>query len=414
MTLYFNVTDAIDDAPNHGITRTERRLATALAGFGDVAFVVVGGGHLWRVDETLVTAGSVSANEGDTPTVERFGVTPAPAPRTAASGRDVRRVARSLGASIRALSNRADRGPMPADRVKVRPDDVFVSAGLDWVRDVPTVADRVVFGAGGHFIAFCYDTIPIDHPEWLFPPDPRRFAEHFDRITRAADRVVAISECTKRDFCRLYPRYRTDRVPVIQLGADAAVEFDHHHREFAARLFDGEPFAIYTATVDRRKNHTVLYRAVRELARRGVPANLLFVGRLGNGTTDLVDAIRHDRSVAGRIAHVTNCDDRYLAACYERASFAVYPSLYEGWGLGVTEAMAHGKACVVASGSSLGEAGLGVCRELHPLKTLDWADAITEYFAAPPEVPARSIPTWEHAAGAVWDLAQSVVGGGAS
>jgi glycosyltransferase involved in cell wall biosynthesis len=102
--------------------------------------------------------------------------------------------------------------------------------------------------------------------------------------------------------------------------------------------------------------------------------------------------------VAGRFAHVTGCDDRHLSGLYQRATFAVYPSLYEGWGLGVTEALAHGRACLIASGSSLGEAGLGVCRELHPLRTADWVQAMAEYFDSPPPVPAMELPTWRSAA----------------
>lgn len=402
MTIVFNVTDAIGSAPDHGITRTERRLAAALLGRPDVSFGAVAGGRLWAIPDDVVAAATSAPAESSEPRVERLGVTPA----VAVPSRVRRIIHRAIS---RASTSRARRATpfgamIPADR-----DLVLVSAGLDWVRDVPSVADRIVFGGGGRFVGFCYDTIPIDHPEWLFPSDPRGFDEYFLRASRVAERIIAISESTRRDFCRLYPDFGEHRVSVLRLGADAAVTCEQYHREFAAALFDGEPFAIYTATIDRRKNHHTLYRAVRELARRGVAANVLFVGRMGNGTTDLIDAIRHDRSVVGRFTHVSDCDDRFLAACYERASFAVYPSLYEGWGLGVTEAMAHGKSCLVASGSSLGEAGLGLCRELHPLRTLDWADAIAEFFEEPPNLPSFTLPTWEDAASSLVGLVMATV-----
>jgi hypothetical protein len=134
------------------------------------------------------------------------------------------------------------------------------------------------------------------------------------------------------------------------------------------------------------------------MARRGTSPNIAFVGMLGNGVSDLMDSLRHDPLVAGRFAHITRCDDAHLAAVYRQAAFAVYPSLYEGWGLGVTEALAHGTPCLIATGSSLGEAGLGVCRELHPLQTSQWVDAMTEYFEAAPKVATLAIPTWRDAA----------------
>src|SRR5690606_20040285 len=144
----------------------------------------------------------------------------------------------------------------------------------------------------------------------------------------------------------------------------AAVEVGEDQERFAAGLCDGEPYAVYCATLDRRKNHRVLYRAAREMARQGIPGNIVLVGKVGTGVDDLMYSLRHDPQIAGRFVHVTNCDDAHLAAIYRRARFAVYPSLYEGWGLGVTEALAHGKPCLIAEGSSLSEAGLGVCREL--------------------------------------------------
>jgi glycosyltransferase involved in cell wall biosynthesis len=218
---------------------------------------------------------------------------------------------------------------------------------------------------------------------------------------------MCISQRTRDDLLRHVPELAGQRSPVIRLGADAARACAQVHDEFATSLFPGEPYAIYCATLDRRKNHHVLYRAMRRMVQSGVVGNMVFVGRLGSGVDDLVDCLRHDRTVAGRIAHVWDCDDDHLAALYRHAACAVYPSLYEGWGLGVTEALAHGTPCLIASGSSLGEAGLGVCRELHPLRTEQWAEALAAYLAAPPQLPEVDLPTWKSAADQLVEVARS-------
>jgi glycosyltransferase involved in cell wall biosynthesis len=224
-------------------------------------------------------------------------------------------------------------------------------------------------------------------------------------MSRVASSVLCISEHTRSDFLRHYPDYGPQRVKVLRLGADAAVATRPEHDQFAESLFDGEPYAVYCATIDRRKNHQLLYRAAKEMARRGVAGNIAFVGKVGSGVDDLIDCLRHDSLVAGRVSHVADCDDRYLAAIYRRARFAVYPSLYEGWGLGVTEALAHGTPCIVATGSSLGEAGLGVCPALHPLRTSAWVEAMSAYFEEPPVLPTTlDIPTWERAADSLREL----------
>jgi glycosyltransferase involved in cell wall biosynthesis len=394
MTVFFNVTDALGSASHHGITRTERMLAAALVGRPGVAFVVLKDQRLWCVDHPDVVE-AMNGPDGDvTPIVERFGVDRAvPRPRVPAS--------RRLVASIRA--RRGDGSPYELSAPRVHAGDALVSVGLDWVHGLLDEAERWVFARQARYFGFCYDLIPIDHPEWLFPPDPYHFQRHLRRVTRVASSVLCISEHTRSDFVRHFPRYGAERVRVVRLGADAAINTRPEHQRFAESLFDGEPYAVYCATLDRRKNHQLLYRVAKEMARRGVAGNIAFVGKIGSGVADLLDSLRHDSLVAGRIAHISNCDDQHLAAIYRRARFAVYPSLYEGWGLGVTEALAHGTPCIVATGSSLDEAGLGVCPALHPLQTSHWVDAMAGYFQRPPALPPIELPTWHGAADSLLD-----------
>lgn len=394
MTTYLNVTDAVGPMSNHGITRTERQLARALLGHDAVAFVAMNAKRLWQVDRDDLAERLDRVDVSEVPVVERFGVDDPPRARSGFS----KRVAR-VSADRRWSTSRIGLRPVGAQR-----GDQLVSVGLDWAHGLMPEAERLVVGHGCRYVGFCYDMIPADHPEWLFPPDPHGFLRHFARVTRVASAVLCISESTRRDFRRHFPEYPAPRVQVAPLGADLTVEPGPIEDAFAASLHDGEPYAVYCATLDRRKNHQQLYRAVSELVRRGERPNFVFVGKLGNGVRDLLDCLRNDPAVAGRFVHVTHCDDRHLAAIYRRAAFAVYPSLYEGWGLGVTEALAHGTPCLIASGSSLGEAGLGVCRELHPLRTAEWTASISEYFAAPQVVPPLDLPTWQAAGEALLEM----------
>ena len=393
MSVYFNVTDAIGAAPNHGITRTERRLASELSHHSDVSFVAMHGGRLYGVDRDDLRRAVDGAAPEASPSVELFGVD------RSSRGRSEKRIASLL---------RRSRDTVPGVAlapISLAPDAVLVSVGLDWVHGFVDVARRHVFGAGGRYVGFCYDLIPIDHPEWLFPPDPVGFRRHLRTVVDSAKPILCISENTRRDLLRHFPDLDPAGVHVLRLGADAAVDCEPRHHAFAASLFDGAPFAVYCATIDRRKNHQLLYRVVKEWARRGDEGNVVFVGRLGSGVDDLVDCLRHDPLVAGRIAHISNCDDAHLAALYRRAAVAVYPSLYEGWGLGVTEALAHGTPCLIASGSSLEEAGLGVCEVLHPLQTSHWVERIASHLTEPRGLPPVDLPTWRGTASDLLRLA---------
>lgn len=390
MSILYNVTDAVGSASNHGITRTERKLAAALADHDDVEFVAMHRGVLWRVETSDVLARLRPQEESRQPKIERFGVDRVPESGASSSARSILRIRRQRSKQTTASS-------IGLKRLELASDQTLVSVGLDWVHGTLAEAERLVLGHGGRFVGLCYDMIPIDHPEWIHPAEPERFVRHYERMLRVASEVMCISNCTRRDFIRRFPSVDEARAPVIRLGADAAAAVGDRELAWVDEHLGDEPYAVYCATIDRRKNHALLVRVARELARSGRPGRFVFVGMIGSGTRDLIDVMRHDRSTAGRIVHVADCDDAHLAAIYRRSSFAVYPSLYEGWGLGVTEALAHGKPCIVANGSSLGEAGLGVCPELHPLRTGEWVERISQYFTEPPVLPAIDFPTWESA-----------------
>jgi glycosyltransferase involved in cell wall biosynthesis len=399
MTIFMNVTDAVGDAVTHGITRTERKLAAALATRAEVQFVMMHDGRLRSISKGSTCRRLERRETRRVPRVERFGVDPIPR----SVGR-TRALLTSAAMWRNSMNEARSLAPLEVEQFVPSPGDVLISVGVDWIRGVIDEAERLVFGHSVSYVGFCYDLIPLDHPEWLLPLDPSRFREHYDRLARIASPVVCISEQTRKDFRRHYPECDANGIEVLTLGSDSGADPGPEELAFADSIFDGKPYAIYCATIDRRKNHQLLYRVVKEMSRRDIPSNIMLVGMIGSGVADLIDSLRHDPLIAGRIAHVTDCDDVQLSALYERAAFAVYPSLYEGWGLGVTEALAHGKSCLIASGSSLGEAGLGVCRELHPLKTAQWVDAMSEYFSAPPAVPPISLPTWSDSAEALLQM----------
>jgi len=392
MTTFVNVTDAIGIAGNHGITRVERKLAGALWAHDDVRFVVMHRGRLWNIENSTVAERLERPPVDRQPRLERFGID-SPPTRMARSRRLIESI--SPGAP---KQRSIPLGSAPLEAFEGGRGDALVSVGVDWQHGLLDAVERLVLGSGASYVGFCYDLIPIDHPEWIFPPDPARFVRHFSRMARIASTILCISESTRADFSRHFSAYASDRLKRLTLGADAAIDVGPSEAAFADSIFDGEPYAVYCATLDRRKNHQILYRAMREMARRRVDGNLVFVGMPGSGVADLLGSMRNDPLVRGRIAHVTNCDDRHLAALYQRATFAVYPSLYEGWGLGVTEAMAHGKRCIVATGSSLGEASFGTAREVHPLATAEWVEAMSELFEHPGHLDGVRLPTWNDAA----------------
>ena len=157
--------------------------------------------------------------------------------------------------------------------------------------------------------------------------------------------LIAVSETTKEDLVERY-EVAPERVRVVPLGiAPPAVEPAPASRLGELGL-DGN-FVLQVGRVETRKNQTVALAAVERL----------------DGVTLVVAGPERDPSLSQRLRNSSRCrvlgmvDQPTLELLYKRAGAVVVPSLYEGFGLPVLEAMARGKVVVAAMASSLPEVG---------------------------------------------------------
>jgi glycosyltransferase involved in cell wall biosynthesis len=185
---------------------------------------------------------------------------------------------------------------------------------------------------------------------------------------RGAAAVLVPSESTKRD---LLDHYRVpdlaSRVVVIPEGVPSPVP--------AGPLPDGvEPgFILAVGTIEPRKNYPRLLAAFRQLrgrdgarpfiinGRPGMP-QLVIAGRPGWAYGDTLQRIAAEPGVR-YLGHV---DEPTLSALFESASVLAFPSLYEGFGLPLLEAMSRGKPAVVGTAGSLPELAMGAALTVKP------------------------------------------------
>ncbi len=165
---------------------------------------------------------------------------------------------------------------------------------------------------------------------------------------RGAAAILCPSEATRRDLLDAYPAPGLEqRVAVIREGPgiDARVP--------EAPLPPGveAPFLLFVGTIEPRKNLPRLLRAIRRLRRRRPLPPLVVAGRAGWAYGTALDELRADPGVR-LLGHV---DDATLAALYRSATALCLPSVYEGFGLPVLEAMAAGLPALVGNQGSLPE-----------------------------------------------------------
>jgi glycosyltransferase involved in cell wall biosynthesis len=206
-----------------------------------------------------------------------------------------------------------------------------------------------------------YDLIPELFPE-TYMTDPRTRRRYRTRLelVRRADRLLAISRATAEDAVE---RLRLPKQRVVVVGAAAASRFRRPpSREAAfatleATMPEIEPeFLLYTGGIEPRKNIDRLLTAYAGLTKNLKEKHqLVIVCRLLPEERTRLEETLRELGVAERVHFTGYVSDQQLVSLYGATALFVFPSLYEGYGLPVAEAVACGAAVVASDTSSLVE-----------------------------------------------------------
>jgi len=177
---------------------------------------------------------------------------------------------------------------------------------------------------------------------------------------RRADAILVPSRNTAEDVLST-TRAAPARIHVVPLATALSIGSDDPE-ETLDRLKVPRPYALFVGTLEPRKNLVRLVRAYRRVASSGLPQSLVLAGPMGWQPQPLLRELALPGP--GEIVLTGALSQADLDALYRGADVFVYPSLYEGFGLPVLEAMARGVPTVVSDSSSLpevsGDAALGV------------------------------------------------------
>ncbi len=260
------------------------------------------------------------------------------------------------------------------------PGDVLLSVGLDW--DYPYADEfmRLRAHESVKVVRCCYDLIPVLYPQYCVADVAAHFTRYFLDVADSSDRVLCISKQSESDLQDLLNRTggRAVNTDVFTLG-DNIVEALDDSIGSSVRAIAAEPYILYVSTIERRKNHQVLYQAYHQLCRQGKQhqlPKLVFVGMRGWGVDELFKDIELDPATKGSIIHCNHVNDAELRHLYQEAVCCVFPSLYEGWGLPVAEALAMGKIVLSSDRGSLKEVGGELVTYIDPWHSGDWAKEI--------------------------------------
>lgn len=172
-------------------------------------------------------------------------------------------------------------------------------------------------------------------------------------ILKQADHIITVSEASKADIVRCF-KVPEEKVTVTLLAADRVF------KPAPAGIPGGDiatlprPYILNVGTLEPRKNLAGLLRAFAAARRKGLQHTLVITGARGWGNSPLA-ALVDELALNDAVIFTGFVDDNDLPHLYKGADFFVYPSLYEGFGLPILEAMGCGTPVITSNVSSMPE-----------------------------------------------------------
>jgi glycosyltransferase involved in cell wall biosynthesis len=201
-----------------------------------------------------------------------------------------------------------------------------------------------------------HDLSFLRYPECFSPPLLRYLLNAVPRSIERADLVLADSENTRDDLIELLG-VAQEQIRVVYAGVEPAFTPRPEAEVAAARRRYGirRPYILGLGTLQPRKNFVRLIEAYRLLRQeRGIPHQLVIGGGRGWLYEPIIEAVE-SHGLQDDVLLIGFVDDGDLPALYTGAELFAFPSLYEGFGIPVLEAMACGTPVVAAAASSIPE-----------------------------------------------------------
>ena len=224
-----------------------------------------------------------------------------------------------------------------------------------------------------------HDLIFLRHPEFYNPIDVKLYTWKFRRTLREATHIIAISECTKRDIIH-YGQVPEDKISLIYQSCAQrfGAEPDPVVQQQVAQQYQlPERYILNVGSIESRKN---VLQAVQSLLYIPADISLVIIGR-PTPYTHKVMAYAQRHNLQHRVKVLHGVPDEHLPAIYSMAEVFVYPSVYEGFGIPIIEAIRCGLPVVGCSGSCLEEAGGPDNIYVAPGDVLGMANAIRRSLA---------------------------------
>lgn len=242
-------------------------------------------------------------------------------------------------------------------------DKLIIPAGL-WDNHGYIEGLSILAKNGVRIVHVIHDMIPVVEPQLVLGFMPKIFRNYMLKVLPLCELILCVSEASAKDTRKFLEsnKKKTPKIKTFRLGDDMLVNPSKQ-----AFINETQPFCLMVGTVEIRKNHMLLYYVYKKAALEGIDLpNLVIVGKKGWLTDGAQHLLKKDPDVKGKVIMTGAISDQKLARLYEKAAYTIVPSLYEGWGLQVSESLARGTIVLATNISSVPEVGGDCCDYFSP------------------------------------------------
>ena len=245
----------------------------------------------------------------------------------------------------------------------------------------------IPFASRAKMVSTVHDLAFLHHPEFFTRHGNAVFKRSLKVLKKQSATLLCSSQATMNDCLEV--GFSPDLVRLVPLGVRAHRATSEDIARVRAAYNLPSEFILFVGTLEPRKNLAALVEAMREQA--DLPP-LVVAGATGWG--DIAVQPSNDVKFLGHV------EDHYLGGLYAAASVMAYPSLWEGFGLPVLEAMAQGTPVVTSKAISTEEVAGGAAVLVDPRSAESIREGIRSALASSAELSRKGL---ERAAGATWE-----------
>lgn len=224
-------------------------------------------------------------------------------------------------------------------------------------------------------IVTIHDLIFMRYPHLFKTIDRKIYYYKTKSACLRADKIIAISKQTKQDIID-FLQIPEKKISVVYQGCNTAFQKQYpndNKKSIKTKFNIPEKYLLYVGTIEERKNLLTLLKAVRELPNQ----HLVVIGNGGSYKSQCEKFIKNN-NLSKRVLFLNNLSIKEIAIIYQSAEIMIYPSIFEGFGIPILEALFAKVPVITSKGSCFAETGGPHSKYVNPLSFSELKETILE------------------------------------